>query len=259
MLVKTRLFMFGALAMALAGVAHVDRSAGQSAAAPQIGPWGFDVSGVDAKAKPGDSFFDYANGAWDARTVIPADKSRFGAFDALRDRTEEQVRAIIDEAAKSGASPDTDEGKIGALYNAFMDEARIEQLDVAPIADDLAKIRDAKTKADIAALMGRARGGGFGASLFSVGGERGSKRPNPPYALRVPIRTGPSRSRLLSEGRLQGQERQVSRLRRAHARHGRLAGRAEARRRRSSRSKRGSPRRAGAGPKAATATRPTTR
>ena len=177
MLVKTRLFMFGALAMALAGAAHVDRSAGQSAAAPQISPWGFDVSGVDAKAKPGDSFFDYANGAWDARTVIPADKARFGAFDALRDRTEDQVQAIINDAAKSGASPATDEGKVGALYNAFMDEARIEQRDVAPITDDLAKIRDTKTKADIAALMGRARGGGFGASLFSVGVSEDQKDP----------------------------------------------------------------------------------
>jgi putative endopeptidase len=177
MLVKTRLFMFGALATALACAVHVDRSAGQSAAAPQIGPWGFDVSGVNSKAKPGDSFFDYANGAWDARTVIPADKARFGAFDALRDRTEDQVQAIINDAAKSGASPATDEGKIGALYNAFMDEARIEQRDAAPITDDLAKIRDIKTKADIAALMGRARGGGFGASLFSVGVSEDQKDP----------------------------------------------------------------------------------
>jgi putative endopeptidase len=177
MLVKTRLFMFGALATALACAVHVDRSAGQSAAAPQIGAWGFDVSGVNSKAKPGDSFFDYANGAWDARTVIPADKARFGAFDALRDRTEDQVQAIINDAAKSGASPATDEGKIGALYNAFMDEARIEQRDAAPITDDLAKIRDIKTKADIAALMGRARGGGFGASLFSVGVSEDQKDP----------------------------------------------------------------------------------
>jgi len=169
--------MFGALATALACAVHVDRSAGQSAAAPQIGPWGFDVSGVNSKAKPGDSFFDYANGGWDARTVIPADKARFGAFDALRDRTEDQVQAIINDAAKSGASPATDEGKIGALYNAFMDEARIEQRDAAPITDDLAKIRDIKTKADIAALMGRARGGGFGASLFSVGVSEDQKDP----------------------------------------------------------------------------------
>src|SRR5262249_24097336 len=147
---------------------RVDQSMGQSAAVPQIGPWRFDTSGIDPQAKPGDSFFDYANGAWEARTMIPPDKTRFGASVSLRDRNEDQVQTIINAAATCGASPDTDVGRIGAIYNAFMDEARIEQRDGAPITDDLAKIRDAKTKADIAALMGRARGGGFGAGLFSI-------------------------------------------------------------------------------------------
>src|SRR5262249_54325315 len=102
-------------------------------------------------------------------------KFRFGVFDALADKTQEQVRAIIEEDAKS-ASPDTEGGKIGALYRAFMDEARIEQLDSAPIAGDLAKIRDAKTKADIAALMGRAKSG-FGGSLFFVNVSEDEKDP----------------------------------------------------------------------------------
>src|SRR5215467_7097731 len=103
--------------------------------APQIGNWGFDLSGMDREAKPGDSFFDFASGAWDARSVIPRDKSFFGAFDALRDQSQEEVRAIIEDAAKSGASADTEPGKIGALYHAFMDEARLEELDATPIAD----------------------------------------------------------------------------------------------------------------------------
>jgi putative endopeptidase len=177
MLVKNKLFTCAALAIVVAvGSGRADRSAGQPAAVPQLGAWGFDVSGVDPKAKPGDSFFDYANGAWDARTVIPPDRASFGMFAALRDKTEEQVHAIIDDAAKSGASPATELGKIGALYNAFMDEARIEQLDVAPIVDDLAKIRDAKTKADIAALMGRSRGD-IGASFFLVAVNEDQKDP----------------------------------------------------------------------------------
>src|SRR5262245_46838612 len=116
MFMKNKPFAYLALTMALAiGVARVDPSAGQSATTPQIGPWGFDTNGIDRQAKPGDSFFDYANGAWAARTVIPPDKARFGAFDALRDKTEDQVQAIINDAAKSGASPTTDTGKIGAI------------------------------------------------------------------------------------------------------------------------------------------------
>src|SRR5262249_15259799 len=130
----------------------------------------------DPRVNPGDSFFDFANGAWDARTAIPADKSRFGMFDALTDKTQEQVRAIVVGAAKSGATPDTDAGKIGALYNAFMDEGQIEQLDFAPIAGDLAEIRDAKTKTDVAILMGRSKTG-FGGSLFNVAVDEDEKDP----------------------------------------------------------------------------------
>jgi len=177
MLVKHRLFAYAVLAVAVViGVGRADQSAGQPAPVPQLGAWGFDLTGIDPKAKPGDSFFDYANGAWDARTAIPPDKASFGMFAALRDKAEEQVHAIINDAAKSGTSSATDVGKIGAIYNAFMDEARIDQLDAAPIADDLAKIRDAKTKVDIAALMGWSRGG-FGATLFSVAVNEDQKDP----------------------------------------------------------------------------------
>jgi putative endopeptidase len=140
------------------------------------GRWGFDESGLDPSINPGDSFFDFANGAWEARAVIPPDKARFGTFDALTDKTQEQIRAIVVEAAKSGASPDTDIGKIGALYSAFMDEVRIDQLDVAPIAGDLAEIRDAKTRTDIAVLMGRSKNG-FGSSLFNVAVDEDQKDP----------------------------------------------------------------------------------
>ncbi len=178
MSLKSNLLAGVALALVLA-------TAGAAAEIPVLasrhdaayGRWGFDDSGVDPQANPGDSFFDFANGAWDARTVIPADKSRFGMFDALTDKTQEQVRAIVEEAAQSGASPDTDAGKIGALYNAFMDEERIERLDLAPIAGDLAEIRDAKTKTDIAALMGRSKNG-FGGSLFNITVNEDEKDPD---------------------------------------------------------------------------------
>jgi putative endopeptidase len=162
----TRELLKGAL---LSGILVIAACTGFSQAQEHAayGRWGFDDTGIDSKGSPGDSFFDFANGAWDARTTIPADRARFGMFDALTDKTQQQVRDIIEEAAKSGAPPDTDTGKIGALYNAFMDEGRIEALDFAPIAGDLKEVRDAKTKTDIAVLMGRSKNG-FGGSLFNI-------------------------------------------------------------------------------------------
>src|SRR5262244_1605545 len=181
MLMKNRLLACAALVamLALAGGPSAPSRA-QPAEQPQFGPWGFDLSGIDPKAKPGNSFYDYANGTWDARTEIPADKARFGMFDVLRDKSDEQLRAIVEDAAKeatmAGPAADPRLRKIGTLYNSFMDVARIEQLDATPIADDLARIRDAKTKADIAALMGRARAD-LGASFFRLGVSEDQKAP----------------------------------------------------------------------------------
>jgi putative endopeptidase len=141
-----------------------------------FGRFGFDDSAIDPAIRPGDSFFDYANGAWVARTPIPADESSAGMFDTLVRQAEEQVRAIVTDAAGPHAPAGTDTGKIGGLYNAFMDEGRVEKLDLAPIAAELAAIREAGTRNAIAAIMGRARQG-VGQSLFSISVSEDEKDP----------------------------------------------------------------------------------
>ncbi len=52
---------------------------------PQIGEYGFDVTGMDKSIAPGDDFYGYANGTWAKTTPIPADKSNYGAFNVLDD------------------------------------------------------------------------------------------------------------------------------------------------------------------------------
>src|SRR5215831_13910687 len=87
MVTKNRLFLSAALFATLTFVCGPSApSLAQSAGAPQFGAWGFDATGMDPKAKPGDDFDEYANGAWLQRTEIPPDKVRYGVFDALRDK-----------------------------------------------------------------------------------------------------------------------------------------------------------------------------
>ena len=84
--------------------------------------------------KPGDDFEGYANGTYLKTMSIPPDQSRWGAFNMLRDLSDTRVRGILEQmAATAPAAPTTDDGKIGAFYKAFMDEASVTAKGVAPL------------------------------------------------------------------------------------------------------------------------------
>jgi len=145
-------------------------------ATPHYGTWGYDPTGEDTKVSPGADFFDYANGAWYARTQIPADRVRFGNFDRLNVLSENRVRLIMEQAA-AGQSTDPDAQRIGAAYRAFMDEALVNKLDAAPLGPDLAAIRAEQSKEDVARQMGQAAYG-MQSAIFSLGIDADAKDPN---------------------------------------------------------------------------------
>ena len=148
-----------------------------AATTPNFGPWGFDFSGEDTSVKPGNNFFEYANGTAVKAMVIPPDRTSFGAFVELLDLSEKRVHGILDDvSAKVSGSPTDSIGKAGAMYKAFMDEARAESLGAKPLQADLAAIRALATPADFAALQGHAQTG-FQGSLFAMDIEPDAKDP----------------------------------------------------------------------------------
>jgi putative endopeptidase len=148
-----------------------------STATPHYGSWGFDLAGRDPAVKPGDDFFEYANGAYVKALTIPSDKSSYGNFTALYDLSQNREKAILEAAAAKNLPPTTPEGKIGAFYKAFMDEGRIEALDAKPIQPELAQVRAARTREAMAALMG-AQNDGFFTSVVALGINPDEKDPD---------------------------------------------------------------------------------
>ncbi|MCW8998197.1 MAG: peptidase M13, partial [Kangiellaceae bacterium] len=61
---------------------------------------GITLENMDTKVRPQDDFYRYVNGAWLDKTEIPTDKSTYGSFTALRDKSREDVKIIIEETAK---------------------------------------------------------------------------------------------------------------------------------------------------------------
>ena len=118
-----------------------------------------DRSGFDTAVRPQDDLFNAVNGQWVKDTAIPADKSNYGTFIQLRDRSDERVRQVIEEiAANHAAAAGSSEQKIGAYYRSFVDEAAIERAGLAPLAPWLGQIKRIKSQADLAALLGRWQG-----------------------------------------------------------------------------------------------------
>src|SRR5262245_22004382 len=118
-----------------------------------IGTFGIDTAQMDTSVKPGDDFYKYVNGKWLATFKMPADKTRYGVFDALRDKSENDVHTILDELAKNPPA-DGVQKKVLDLFNSWMDEAALETRGIEPLKADLDKISAAKTKTDIMKLMG---------------------------------------------------------------------------------------------------------
>ena len=111
---------------------------------------------MDAKTKPGDDFFRYANGTWLDNTQIPSDKPAYSLRLAMTDLTEARLKDLLEAAgAKATADPSSLEEKAGAFYRSFMDEQRAEQLGAKAIDPELNDLKSAKTRDDFAALMGR--------------------------------------------------------------------------------------------------------
>lgn len=117
-----------------------------------LGTFGIATEHMDTAVDPGENFYEFVNGTWLKNKEIPADRSRFGAFNVLSDQAETRVRKIIETAA-SKSDPSADEKRIGDFYNAFLNTDLIEEKGLAPVQPALDRIKAAEIHEDVLALM----------------------------------------------------------------------------------------------------------
>jgi putative endopeptidase len=114
-----------------------------------------DHANMDTTVAPGDDFFRYANGQWLDKTEIPNDKTRWGSFDELRHRTNQDIQAILDDALASEGKADTDKGNIGTFYKSGMDTSGIEKAGISPIKPYLDEITALTNNSEILGLLAK--------------------------------------------------------------------------------------------------------
>jgi putative endopeptidase len=126
---------------------------------------GIDSADLSGTVRPQDDLFRYVNGPWLDRTEIPADKAIYGAFHALLDTAEQNVRSIVEKAAAGDHDEGSEARKIGDLYSSFMDEETIERLGIEPIADQLELVRSVTDLDGLVKVLGTLEAEGV-AGLF---------------------------------------------------------------------------------------------
>ncbi|MEO0612190.1 MAG: M13 family metallopeptidase, partial [Pseudomonadota bacterium] len=122
---------------------------------PELGVFGVKTEDMDLSVAPGDDFFQHVGGKWMDSFEIPSDRSSYGSFTVLAERSEQRVRSIIEDAARANAPDGSVEQKIGDYFASYLDVDAINANGLDAIAADLSSIEAIETKADVVKAFAR--------------------------------------------------------------------------------------------------------
>jgi putative endopeptidase len=125
----------------------------EAAARDNWGSVGLDMEAIDQRFEPGDNFFCHVNGLWYKNFEMPQDKTRYGSFTLLRDKSEARVKAIIEELAEDKPDSKTLEGKVAAYYSAYFNTEVINAAGMAPAKPYLERISKIANLEDLAVVF----------------------------------------------------------------------------------------------------------
>lgn len=108
---------------------------------------------MDTTVLPGNDFMAYVNGTWLKKTSIPSDKSRYGVGAIINDKAQEDVKAIIENAVKTGGKEGSEEQKIGDFYESFLDSKGRDAIGLKPLNEEFKKIDAISSAKDLSAYF----------------------------------------------------------------------------------------------------------
>ena len=129
---------------------------------------GIKAENLDQTARPGDNFYQFANGGWMADNPITDEYSRYGSFDKLAENNREQLKNLIDEIVAADNEFGTNAQKIADLYKMVMDTTRRNNEGIEPLKPYLERIAAISDRSEVMKEMTEMDPFGVG-GLFGVG------------------------------------------------------------------------------------------
>ena len=137
-----------------------------------------DPANMDLSVKPGDNFFDYANGTWVKNNAIPDKQTRWGSFGILAQENTDHLLSILNQVSKLKGQPKGSlKQRVGDMYVSGMDTVTIEKRGYEPIKADLDRISQLNSLDGLINEMTYERAHAIADPLFGVGVRQDSKHP----------------------------------------------------------------------------------
>lgn len=128
----------------------------------------FSADYIDKAIDPRADFAHFAWGAWQQKNPVPADKSRWGAFNELDQFNQTALKGILQTTAARSHEPDSVEQKVGDFYASAMDTATIDAAGLKPVEPQLARVAAISSPDDLARTLAQLHNEGVG-GFFNVG------------------------------------------------------------------------------------------
>ncbi|TXC85132.1 M13 family metallopeptidase [Luteibaculum oceani] len=112
-----------------------------------------DWNGMDTTVSPKEDFYRFANGNWMKNNPVPESESRWGSFNEVKDRNNDIIKEILNEASKNDtAEKGSATQLVGDYYYCIMDKEKRAVDGIAPIQSQLDKI-DGLTKENLETFL----------------------------------------------------------------------------------------------------------
>ena len=114
---------------------------------------GITLANMDTTAIPGNNFYQYATGGWTASHPLKPEYSRYGTFEDLAEKSQQQVKDLIKEVSLQTNEQGSIPQKISDLYLLAMDSVRLNQENAAPLKPYLEKVNAFTDKSQLTPML----------------------------------------------------------------------------------------------------------